>query len=101
MPSGPSSRRAPLLPTAMLFATTTEVSVTWPPEFNSPPPSLAWPCWIVTPEICTFPLRTWNTRSRELPSMMVELALLPLIVTLPLISRSPVAALSSLTPGNR
>ena len=43
---------------AALFATTTEVSVTWPPEFKSPPPSSAWPCWIVNPEICTRPLKT-------------------------------------------
>ena len=35
---------APLTPTARLFATTTEVSVTWPPEFRSPPPSAARPC---------------------------------------------------------
>ena len=98
VPPVPCRPRAPLLPTAMLFATTTEVSVTWPPEFKSPPPSSAWPPWIVNPEICTRPLRTWKTRSNELPSIMVELARLPLIVTFPLISRSPVAALSSLAP---
>ena len=59
------------------------------------------PCWIVNPEIDTFPESTWKTRSRALPSMMVLDEPLPVIVTSPLMSRSPVAELSSLAPGDR
>ena len=64
----------------------------WPPRKASPgrrssrstaPSPAARPCWIVTLEIDTLPPRTWKTRSRLLPSMMVLAELFPLMVRLP------------------
>ena len=82
MPPVPPSRRSPSshrsrrwcrkVPIAKLFRIRTEVSFTLPPELRIPPPSPATrPCWIVTLEIDTLPLRISKTRSRLLPSMMV------------------------------
>src|SRR3990172_48807 len=69
-----------------------------------PPPSPPLPFWMVTPEMLPAPPDlTWNTRSRPPPSMMVVVAPAPLMVRPPealppAMSRSPVAARSSLAP---
>ena len=67
-PSAPLPPRAPI---ARLFTIATDESDTWPPVLSSPAPSSDRPCWIVTPEMLTLPPRTWKTRSRLLPSMIV------------------------------
>ena len=98
-PPEPTAPSVPFLPAATLFRMVTEESVTWPPVFKIPPPSpAAWPCWIVTLEIDTLPPRTWKTRSRLLPSMMVLVEPLPWMVRLLVMSRSPVALASSPAP---
>ncbi len=96
----PLAPLVPESPIARLLMIRTEESVTLAPELRIPPPSpTTRPCWIVTLEIDTLPPRISKTRSRLLPSMMVLLALRPLIVRLPEISRSPVAPAVSPAPG--
>ena len=91
--------KEPAAPAATLFATTTELSVNWPPSLRIPPPSpVTRPCWIVTPVIDTLPPRTSMTRSVRLPSMIVRPAPCPWIVTLALMSSSPAVPLFALLP---
>ncbi len=98
--SAPGAPVAPAAPVATLSTSCTEVSVTVPPEFKMPPPTpAARPFSMTTFEIATRPLKTWNTRSRLLPLMTVFSVVLPLIVRLAEMSRSPLALPSPLAGG--
>ena len=79
------------------------VIVSMPPSLRMPPPpeTVVFPPVIMTSWMVTVaPLSTWRMRSNPLASIVVVAAPDPLIVMLPVMSRSPVVALSSLPPGS-
>ena len=92
----PPPRRPELVSTRALLRVSTAV-------FQMPPakvPRPENPFRTVSPWIVTFPAVSKMSKIRSLfwPSMMVDVAPAPLIVTAPVMSRSPVAAASSLGP---
>ena len=85
----PKLARPPPLPTAVFNVTQHCRSVRFP-QFAIPPPSptLALPLVIVSPEIdAVTPTSTWNTRLALLP-LTVTPAVGPVIVSVPVVSRS-------------